>query len=360
MAAVEPARHTSSVDVDDLASLDRDMLSVRTEGYWSKADPDVTITRPITNVRPQMWRWVDVFPNLVRAGELVGLDQAERRTARLLNEGLLDTSTRFTTHTMQASLQYLKPGERAQAHHHTQAGIRFVTQGSGAYTTTNGQRCVMETGDLILTPQLAWHDHANESDQVLVWLDGLDLPLIKSLNQVVFEPYYKAAQDVTIDSDEIRPLFGAARPASGQPNAFFHYKWRDTYAALTSIGAEGRPPDPFDGHLLEYINPTTGGPTLPTMQCTIQLLPPRHDTQAHRHTSTVIYHVAQGSGATFIEGERFDWQRGDTLVVPVWHTHRHSNPSPGEDAILFSMSDAPVLRALELYREESDTTPLTE
>jgi gentisate 1,2-dioxygenase len=49
---------------------------------------------------------------------------------------------------------------------------------------------------------------------------------------------------------------------------------------------------------------------------------------------------------------RFDWEQGDSFVVPVWHEHRHLNPSSAE-AILFSMSDAPALKALDLYREEA-------
>ena len=33
-------------------------------------------------------------------------------------------------------------------------------------------------------------------------------------------------------------------------------------------------PDPYDGYLLTYTNPITGGPTLPTFACELQLLTP--------------------------------------------------------------------------------------
>jgi gentisate 1,2-dioxygenase len=88
-----------------------------------------------------------------------------------------------------------------------------------------------------------------------------------------------------------------------------------------------------------------------TIQCAVQLLPSRDETESHRHTSTVLYHVFRGKGATMIGERRFDWEQGDSFVVPVWHEHRHLNPASAE-AILFSMSDAPVLKALDLYREE--------
>jgi gentisate 1,2-dioxygenase len=90
-----------------------------------------------------------------------------------------------------------------------------------------------------------------------------------------------------------------------------------------------------------------------TIQCAVQLLFPGHETSAHRHTSTVIYHVFRGRGATWIGERCFDWQQGDSFVVPLWYDHRHLNCSPSDDAILFSMSDAPMLKALDLYREEA-------
>ena len=91
---------------------------------------------------------------------------------------------------------------------------------------------------------------------------------------------------------------------------------------------------------------------MPTIQCALSLLRPGQETEAHRHTSTVIYHAFRGRGSSFIGEERFDWEAGDSFVVPLWHPHRHSNRAASEEAILFSMSDAPVLKSLGLYREE--------
>jgi gentisate 1,2-dioxygenase len=91
---------------------------------------------------------------------------------------------------------------------------------------------------------------------------------------------------------------------------------------------------------------------MPTIHCALTLLLPRQETDAHRHTSTVIYHVFRGSGTSYIGEERFDWEAGDSFVVPLWYPHRHVNRTLSEEAILFSMSDAPMLKALDLYREE--------
>jgi gentisate 1,2-dioxygenase len=83
------------------------------------------------------------------------------------------------------------------------------------------------------------------------------------------------------------------------------------------------------------------------------MLRPGETTQTHRHNSSTIYHAFRGSGTTVINGEKFDWEQGDCFVVPLWSWHSHQNRSKDGEAILFSMSDLPVMEALHLYREEA-------
>ena len=83
----------------------------------------------------------------------------------------------------------LLPGEVARAHRHTPTAIRFIIEGSGAYTAVDGERVYMEPGDLVLTPSWAWHDHGNETKDRVVWMDGLDIPLIASLEAMFFQFY---------------------------------------------------------------------------------------------------------------------------------------------------------------------------
>jgi gentisate 1,2-dioxygenase len=333
---------------DSLALLDHDMATKNLQGYWSLGMEGLP-PYPTTIVEPCLWKWADVHESLLRAGEAITLEQSERRVVRLVNPGLQQRP--FASHTLQISFQYVKPGENARAHRHTPAALRFVIQGNGAYTTVNGQRCMMEPGDLILTPKLSWHDHSNESKEPMLWLDGLDFPLIQALHQVMQERYPERRQPIEKDSEEVTGKLGAAL-RHGIPVAdFFHYKWRDTEQTLRALAQSPPARDRFDGFLLDYKNPLTNGPTMTTIQCAVQLLPSRDETESHRHTSTVLYHVFRGKGATMIGERRFDWEQGDSFVVPVWQEHRHLNRSSAE-AILFSMSDAPVLKALDLYREE--------
>jgi len=74
-------------------------------------------------------------------------------------------------------------------------------------------------------------------------------------------------------------------------------------------------------------------------------------TKAKRVTGSSVFHVVQGRGRSLINGTAFDWEKGDILALPSWAQHDFAN-SGGEDAILFSISDRPVLEALGFYREE--------
>ncbi len=109
----------------------------------------------------------------------------------------------------------------------------------------------------------------------------------------------------------------------------------------------------FDGVLMNYVNPVTGGPVMQTIGASMQMLRPGEKTKAHRHTGSFIYQAAKGKGYSIINGKRFDWQERDIFCVPSWAWHEHANASGSEDAVLFCFNDMPVMNALGLYREEA-------
>jgi gentisate 1,2-dioxygenase len=151
-------------------------------------------------------------------------------------------------------------------------------------------------------------------------------------------------------------FYGLTRPVENTPPQtppLLHYHWRDTYPALQRLA--GTSGNAFDGAALEFVNPATGGPTLPTMSCRVEMLRPNEKTKSHRHTSTSIFHAFRGGGTTVINGETFHWQKGDTFIVPLWSWHEHANASSTDEAILFSMNDEPILKAFGLYREQGSS-----
>ena len=303
-------------------------------------------------VVPFLWRWRDVGPLVHQSGEIVTPDRdVERRVLRLANPGL----DHGTTQTISAALQLLLPGECAPAHRHTPTAIRWILQGEGAYTTVEGDKCYMERGDLILTPSWTWHDHGNEGNGPMIWMDALDTPLVHYLEATFYEPYPEDQQPVTSVGDSVRKYAtGGLRPAwQGDSVAYsplWHYKWEPTYEALWRMAQVDS--NPFDDVAMEYSDPVTGGAVLRSMACWIQLLRPGVRTKAHRHTTSAVYQVFEGEGYSIIDGQRLDWSTGDMFAVPSWAWHEFSNES-SQEAILFSIQDHPVMRALALYREEA-------
>ena len=109
---------------------------------------------------------------------------------------------------------------------------------------------------------------------------------------------------------------------------------------------------PYDGFMVRYSNPLTGGWALKTMGANMQMLPAGFKGKAHRHTGNVVYNVAGGTGYSIIGGERCDWSEHDIFCVPAWMWHEHVNLGE-EDAFLFSFNDFPVMDALGVRMSES-------
>jgi gentisate 1,2-dioxygenase len=253
---------------------------------------------------------------------------------------------------MQMSFQLVKPGETARAHRHTIAAIRFVIKGKGAFSTVDGTKYEMAPGDLILTPSWSWHDHGNDSAEPIIWIDGLDSPLVHFLGVGFFEHFPLDRQPVTRTGDVLFRHSGFLKPPGslGSKTLPISYPWKDTFAALQARKDEVG--SPFDGIILEFTNPITGEHTFPTLSCCIQLLRAGEKTKEHRHTSGAAYHVFRGNGTTTVGGESLRWEEGDCFVIPPWYSHRHENGSNSADAILFSMNDSPLLEAIGMHRVE--------
>lgn len=328
-----------------LDALHERMAKSSLAGHWQPR-------KKMSDLEPWLWRWSDIYECLMESGEVVKLgEDTFRRTVQLINPAL--TEEKSTTRTIQMSVQLVKPGEIAECHRHTAAALRFVVQGQGAYTAVEGERMTMAPGDLVLTPSWTWHDHANFTDEPIVWLDVLDVHLARHLDAQFQELYELQSQEITKPDGVSRWALGLTRPTSvsgGSVAPPYNYKWDETLRALEALA--GEPGDPHDGVLLEYKNPLTGGHTMPTINCRIQMLRPGEATRAHRHTSTKVYQAVRGQGVTVVDDRELTWNERDCFTVPSWRWHEHRNLSKTEPAIIFSVSDLPVLESLGLYREE--------
>jgi gentisate 1,2-dioxygenase len=302
---------------------------------------------------PYLWKYKDFRPLLFKAAEIVPIELAERRVLVMANPGILGDWQ--ASNTLLANLQIIKPGEVAPSHRHAAAALRLVIEGAGAYTAVDGEKSYMEPGDFVTTPGGTWHDHGNEGSAEMVWLDGLDVPLVQMLEVGYFENYPETKQPLSRPDELSLRLHGSGslRPTwvkhDAKHSPLLNYKFAHAYEALKALAATGEG-SPYDGVCLEYVNPLTGGPALPTMACFASMLRPGQHTKAHRHTGGTIYHVIKGRGATTIAGRTYDWDEKDTFVVPSWAWHEHEAAA---ESVLFSYTDAAILPALGLYREEA-------
>jgi gentisate 1,2-dioxygenase len=127
---------------------------------------------------PMLWKWGEVTSMLDEAGRVMPDSLQARRSLIFQNPGL----ARGTTHTINMGVQMIQPGETAWAHRHSIAALRFVIKGSsGLSTVVNGEPCSMQDYDLVLTPNWAWHDHHNNSNQSGFWLDEAGGPTLPTL-----------------------------------------------------------------------------------------------------------------------------------------------------------------------------------
>lgn len=240
---------------------------------------------PNPSTVPLLWKYGELRPRLMEAGEIVAAEDAERRVLMLVNPRLgpwritflLLSLCRFfraycvvfrlprwfgalgpphTTDTIYGGLQLVLPNEVAPAHRHTAFALRFIIEGTGGFTAVEGQKIIMAPGDVILTPSWHWHDHGNEGSDPVIWLDGLNLPIFTRLPVNFAELYQEnrypselaACQKLSDDehwlSGQISYLItmalpleecwstvpGRKRPTSSSPlstsrKATIHYNW---------------------------------------------------------------------------------------------------------------------------------------
>ncbi|MGZ8260558.1 MAG: gentisate 1,2-dioxygenase [Caldimonas sp.] len=317
---------------------------------------------PTSPVAPVHFRYDRVRPHVMEAGRLISAEEAERRVLVLENPALRGQSA--ITQSLYAGLQLILPGEVAPAHRHTQSALRLVLDGEGAYTAVDGERTTMRYGDFIITPSWTYHDHGNAGRDPVVWLDGLDIPLVRFLDAGFAEKSdVRSRVDVRPEGDALfrygynmLPLDHA--PAASAPSRVFVYPFARTREALGGIARTDV--DPHFGHKLRFVNPATGRSPMPTIGTFAQRLPNGFATHRVRSSDSTVYVCLEGGGRATVAGvgggndgeSTFDFAARDVFVVPSWHAF---TLAAADDTILFSFSDRPVQEVLGLWREERMT-----
>ncbi|CAM9848848.1 unnamed protein product, partial [Phaeothamnion confervicola] len=325
--------------------LDKDNLTALWEVLHALVPPT-----PQTGCVPALWKYKDIRPFILESGRLITAAEAIRRVLILENPGMRGQSC--ITRSLYCGLQLILPGEVAPSHRHTQSALRFIVEGSGAYTAVDGERTTMRPGDFIITPSWTWHDHGNPGNEPVVWMDGLDIQILQLFGAQFMETSPEAEQPVTKKEGDSSVRYGNNMVPLGpvptsKTSPIFNYPYERSRATLDGL-SRNQDPDTCHGWKMQFTNPLTGGFAMPTIGAFIQLLPRGFKSAPCRSTDGTIYSVAEGTGSVRIGKESFTFEPRDTFVVPSWQPVSFD---AGSDAVLFSYSDRPAQVALGLFRE---------
>jgi gentisate 1,2-dioxygenase len=306
---------------------------------------------PLALADPVLWSFGEVSGHLHTAGCLIGAGDAERRVLILENPSLKGRSQ--VTTSLYAGLQIVMPGEVARSHRHTAAAVRLIFESQGGHTTVNGEKILMRPGDFIITPSMAYHNHGNDGDEPVIWLDVLDAPIVNLLGAGFGNNDDADEQRRTRSIGDTQARFGAGMmPAgysfSGPGTPIFHYPYDRTRAALEKL----RRLEEWDralGLKMAFSDPTTASPPTKTMGGYIQLFPAGFSGVDYRATDGAVFTVIEGHGVVRFGDKRWLIGPKDTFVVPGWAWHAID---ADEDLILFSVSDRPLQAHLGFWREQ--------
>ena len=343
-------------DSDELEKYYKELEDFDTGALWTVAN-EIEPWEPNTLSDVMFWDYEKIRPYVLKAAELVTPSQAGRRVVYLINKRRKEQKAAVGL--LFSGLQITQPGEFTPAHAHAASALRFIMEGKGGYTIVDGHKRTLEARDFVITPSGCWHEHGVAEDgQTCIWQDGLDIPLVNALEANDYHTI-DGKQEVLHPIDYSPLTYGGAsgmlppdREWDKPFSPLFKYSWKNTYATLLDV-AKVNEGSPYDGVIMEYINPMNGDSAMLTMGAAMQLLKPGFHSKAHKHTGSTMYQVAKGNGYSIIDGKRYDWKEKDIFCVPSWKWHEHANSSDTEDACLFQFNDLPVIKKLGYYQERA-------
>jgi len=316
------------------------------------------------------WRWqeykayLDRIAGIAKKADISPIEFADRQSILLTNPGL--NGRLQVTNTIRCAISIYNPGDIAPAHVHSPNASRTILSEKGGYTNVEGERCDAHRGDIIITPNGTWHDHGNEAEQPVIWIDMLDWPLMEFLDCAWVDQEFHPGSGTNAKSQEtlhhsgysnklyghggMVPTFVSPQLGFGRdPSPMIHFRGTRIREALEAL--RGEKGDPHEGIQMEFVNPVTGKPVFPTLNYQAQLLRPGEATLPKRETSSTFIVVMDGKGKSEIGGQTFDWEPNDIMVVPnfVWRRHINTGSS---NAVLYTVTDAALLKNIGQYRAQ--------
>ena len=176
----------------------------------------------------------------------------------------------------------------------------------------------MVPGDVLLTPNWAWHGHSNDGPDNAYWIDFLDAPLTHLLGPMFFEQYH---DDFVQKAEDV---------AENSPFRFPFAMWGPKAASAPEVSPGMR----------EVL---IGPPLLDTMRLRWRHFSKNAKVEEVQTTANCCYAVQQGAGRVECDGHVFDYARGDVFVIPSW---RKAKWTANEESFLFRVTDEPLLEKI--------------
>lgn len=293
-----------------------------TPGWVDRKEP-ILIKEPKSAFVPKQWRYSDCKHGLDAAGRLIDTKLAERRNLIMRNP--IEGNNFATTRTLVNAYQMILPGEKARSHRHSSHALRVILDAKGSFSTVDGEKTLMESGDVVLTPGMCWHGHGHDGDEPAYWLDGLDVPLTQLLEPMFFEEHPDGFQEVDVLTED-SPM---------------RFTWSSIQACTEKAAKD---PEGYFGRRVRL-----EAPAMPTIGIFVERLEAGQKTRRYRASANHVFCPMMGSGVSRIGGETFHWDRGDTIAAPIWNWIEHEALT---DTILFTMTDEFLMRFSNYYRFE--------
>ena len=313
-------RFAAATSLEDLA---RAIEPLNVVTGWSGGHPGGV--EPSSPYKTWHWSYKECRAALEAASRMISSEVAGRRILNFRNP--IPDNRLGAARTLLHAYQLVTPGETAPAHRHTAHALRVILDGKDMYSIVNGEKTLMETGDVVLTPGGSWHSHEHNGDEVACWIDGLDVPLVAALQAQTWEPHPDRYEKVERVVEESPYRFSAAS-----------IKRRLDAARPDNEGYYGR-------------RVRLEAPSMPTLGIYVHRLESGQRTRRYRTNANVSFASMEGHGTSIIDGTEIHWEHGDIFIVPSWRWIEHR---PESDAVLFSMTDEPLMKFAKYDRFEGE------
>ena len=142
----------------------------------------------------------------------------------------------------------------------------------------------------------------------MIWLDGLDVPLVNHLGATFSDDYDEATFPQSRPPHDSLSRYGSGmlplEPVTHRYSPVFSYPYERTRTALENM-RKANDWDACHGLKLKFANPATGDWVMPTIATFAQLLPKGFHTAPYRSTEATVVMVAEGSGKATVGDQTY-------------------------------------------------------